>query len=169
MGKSKRYYRRKYKKVSWCSNITNIRTVGLVANRNNFSSTATLISNPVQNILSTSQIFTVKNVEVSFNLQSQYVQYINQITIYIMFVPQGMNVGDNYHIQHPEFIMAMRYLGQPDYGTDANRNAVKVKTRLARRLNTGDSVVLYINGWNSDDEQLNYSIYGVVRWWTKAN
>lgn len=177
MGKSKRYYRRKYRKVKWCSNITTISTDShlLTASVGTFSNTATLVTNPIQSSFTTSQVFTVKNVEVSFNIEaiSTEITILNQLTIYIMFVPQGMNVGTDYNIQHPEYIMAMRYLGSPDSANIANsanyRNAVKVRTRLARKLNTGDSIILYINGFNNSFSEAEYKIYGVIRWWTKAN
>ena len=181
MGKSRRYYRRKYRRIRWCPNITNIADQGgylnLVANPGDFSNTATLISNPVQSNLTTSQIFTVKNVEVSFNIETVgggALTYLNQLTVYIMFVPQGMNVSQFYHKDHPEYIMAMRYLGNPDNDSgnssqSTGRNAVRVKSRLARKLNTGDTVILYISGLNTDDNTYNYGIYGVIRWWTKAN
>ena len=176
MGKSKRYYRRKYRKVKWCSNITNINLddSSLAASSGIFSNTATLITNPVQSNVTTSQIFTVKNVEVSFNIESTSndIAAINQITVYIMFVPQGMNVGTDYNIQHPEYIMAMKYLGTADSGgmnSGVYRNSVRVRSRLARKLNTGDSVILYISGINSKSVDAYYTIYGVIRWWTKAN
>ena len=71
-----------------------------------------------------------------------------------MFVPQGMNVSTDYNIQHPEYIMNYKYLGSPT-GTGTSTSAevqqyqpFRLRSRLSRKLNTGDSVILFIKGLN---------------------
>ena len=40
---------------------------------------------------------------------------------------------------------------------------------MARKLNTGDSVQLFIKGINEDINNVPFNIHGLIRWWTKAN
>lgn len=131
-----------------------------------------LCLNPVQDPNTVSQAYTVKNIECSFNIETSAAQNIENIVCYIMYVPQGMPVAiADYAEQHPEYIMAMRYIGSPEAISSNNgvRNPLKVKTRLARRLQTGDRVVLYITGANAGSSSATINIHGIVRWWTKAN
>ena len=92
-----------------------------------------------------------------------------------MFVPQGMTVTPNYNIEHPEYIMNYKYLGSPT-GTGTSTSAevqqyqpFRLRTRLSRKLNTGDSVILFIKGLNQGTGNININLSGLVRWWTKAN
>ena len=78
-----------------------------------------LAFNPTQVNTAVSQVFTVKNVEVSFYIDSdaQNTSAVEDIAAYIMFVPQGMNITVDYNIQHPEYIMAYKFLGSPSPDT----------------------------------------------------
>lgn len=94
-----------------------------------------------------------------------------------MYVPQGMTPGLDYNIQHPEYIMAYKFLGGPslDSGTGNNGGQqyqpMRVNTRLSRKLNSGDSVILFIKGQSPNLYTGNgsFDFHGLVRWWTKAN
>lgn len=173
MAKYKRY--RNYNRRSrpkWSANITH--QIGTIVNApaaSTFFDTAVLSFNPVQTNTTVPQIFTVKNVEFngSFEISSGNGS-IENLCAYIMFVPQGMNITASYDIDHPEYIMAMKYYGSPSQDNLAQFQPLRVKTRLARKLNTGDSIVLYLKGHNvssSSAASLEYS--GITRWWTKAN
>lgn len=173
--RAKRYYRPKSK---WAANITRVENQTLTANTGEFHGEITLASNPVQLNTTVSQIFTVKNVEFFFDFGTPIEsgqRLIEGITAYIMFVPQGMAIGNDYAEKHPEYIMAMRYYGGPQPEIDTinaysnMRNPLRIKTRLARKLNTGDSIILYIQGYNQSTNSLDIDINGVLRWWTKAN
>lgn len=174
-----RYRRRRYRrrgKGKWSANISEINNEEITALPGNFSGTTTLTTNPAQTNTTVSQIYTVKNFEVNFTIDSMYGNYFEGITCYIMYVPQGMNVSELYHIQHPEYIMTYKFLGSP-----TNENAVeggvsnqnyqpfRIKTRMARRLQTGDSIILFIKGYNQDTTTRQFNISGLIRWWTKAN
>lgn len=175
----KSYKKRYYKKGRWSANILKIQNTTLQAAAGNWSSYTILTSNPIQSNTTVSQQYTVKNVELTFQMETGDAlgRQLESITVYIMYVPQGMNIGDDYHIQHPEYIMAYRFIGSPEYEQPSIdgplaigvRNPLKVKTRLSRRLQTGDSIIAYFEGTNqsSDPEEIN--INGLIRWWTKAN
>lgn len=167
-----------YKKtIKWSPNIQEIgtTTVQAAANRTFFNS-FTLAFNPTQVNTAVSQVFTVKNVEVNFYIDSdaQATSNIEDIAAYLMFVPQGMNITIDYNIQHPEYIMAYKFLGSPspDTGTGLGQQyqPQRVKTRLMRKLQSGDSVILFLKGNNtSETTDTAFQFHGLVRWWTKAN
>ena len=137
----------------------------------------TLAFNPTQVNTAVSQIYTVKNFEVTFEMslsnQSTGGESIEDITAYIMFVPQGMNVTTSYNLEHPEYIMAYKFLGSPinDKDLTSQAQANKVRTRLSRKLNTGDSVILFLKGNKTGTTANNVFLefHGLARWWTKAN
>lgn len=173
----RRYYR---KKSRWCSNIQEIDTQVYNAVNGTSADSITLVSNPVQLQTAVSNIYTVKNVECSFTFSSAGntpVYSLEDLAVYIMYVPQGMNLTADYNIQHPEYIMAYKYIGSPtvEYGSSTafqgsqNYQPVKIKTRLSRKLNTGDQVILFWKLRNQNESTLSYELGGLIRWWTKAN
>lgn len=171
----KRYYKKSTTK--WAPNIQEISTTTVQASANStFFQSFVLAFNPTQVNTAVSQAFTVKNVEVSFYIDSdaQQTSSIEDITAYIMFVPQGMNITVDYNLQHPEYIMAYKFLGSPtpDTGSSLGQNyqPQRVKTRLMRKLQSGDNVILFIKGSNtSPSTNTQFEFHGLVRWWTKAN
>lgn len=168
----RRYRRRYYKKTRWSANLTNIIGNVITAEPStSFQNNIVLCYNPIQSQQTVSQKFTVKNVEFNgvYEAGSSSATTIENFCAYIMFVPQGMNVTANYETQHPEYIMAMKYFGSPSNDGQQQYQPFKVRTRLARTLDTGDSVILYLKGTNVGTTQVNLEYSGVVRWWTKAN
>lgn len=168
--RSRKYYRRRTGR--WSANISTLREdITVPSGSGSFSKYATLCSNPAQVNTSVSQQYTVKNTSVQFEFDSvNGSAVLENLTAYIMFVPQGYAITETLPNTHPEWIMAMRYYGSPGPDANTNRNPLSIRTRLARRLQTGDSVILLVTGYkdNSDVAQGTY-IRGVVRWWTKAN
>lgn len=175
----KKYYRRKGR---WSANIKTLTNSTISATSGTFFAITDLCTNPVQTDSSVSQQYTVKNVEVSFEIDFPNGQAsalgglnIEGLVNYIMFVPQGMTVTETYPNTHPEYIMAYKFYGSPNYEFTANdivnpgRNAVRVKTRLSRRLQTGDKIILLIVGNNGGNNTVSLDYNGIVRWWTKAN
>jgi len=167
----RRRYRRRYRnKGRWSSNITKIRMTGTALPGQIFGDTFTVAQNPVQSSTTVSQQYTVKNIEITGELESNNLE-VEDITYYIMYVPEGYPIDLNLPYNHPEWIMAYKYVGSAfDYSAVSSSNAQvpKIKTRLARKLNSGDSIIFMIRGHNySTSTNVEYS--GLVRWWTKAN
>ena len=180
MSKFRRY--RKYSRRNrnrWSSNIqelgtTTIQSTQLGANSYHF----TLAFNPTQINTAVSQLYTVKNFEVTFAIDlvstSDVITDLEDVTAYIMFVPQGMYVTPDYNLQHPEYIMAYKFLGSPMNDiTSSQAQPTKVRTRLSRNLNTGDSVILFIKYNDTRSSQTGtaprFNFHGIARWNTKAN
>lgn len=168
----KRYYRSRGK---WSANIRQIEDQSFNTGSTDqayFFNYIDLCTNPTQQTSSVSQQFTVKNVELSYEIVTPEVSlnFVNGLTVYIMYLPQGMTVANNYHIQHPEYIMAHRYLGAANYvQSNPGRLPAKIKTRLSRRLQTGDKIIFYIVGYHKGTTSYTIQLHGLVRWWTKAN
>lgn len=177
-----RYRRRRFYKRSkgrWSANIKTLtnQTINIAAN-SSFYGTTKLCENPAQNDNSVSQQYTVKNIELSYEMEAVDQKFIEGLVSYVVYVPQGMTVTETYPNYHPEYIMAMKFLGSPDYHESAGssttvegvyRNPLKIKTRLARRLQTGDSIQLLIVGNSSKSTTTTIDFNGIIRWWTKAN
>ena len=138
---------RRYRKYSrrgrtrWSSNIIDIGPSDFVLATNsdwNFTE-ITLITNPDYSSSLTSNLYTIKNVEVALNFDSSSASLgnIENLQFYIMYVPQSMYVGQDYAIKHPEYIMAMRYYGEPGLETGTGQtnvsvsNTYRIKTRLS--------------------------------------
>lgn len=178
----RRYFKRKVGR--WAPNIVKISNTN-TATAGEFYNIETLAENPAQTNTGVAQAFTVKNFEITFTIEDQGTAYadLESITAYIMYVPQGMNVTSSYYAEHPEYIMAYKYLGSPansiPFGTSTSSSRqeaqqyqpIRIKTRMSRKLQTGDRVILYIQGSNQSysGNNIQYNIDGIVRWWSKAN
>lgn len=172
----RRRFRRK--SGSWSPNILKISNLNN-ASSGEFFNYEDLAVNPVQSNSGVSQTFTVKNIEISFAIEGSIgadtAAYIESVTAYVMYVPQGMNITPGYYAEHPEYIMAYKFLGSPTIETTGatvfgqNYQPFKVKTRLSRKLQSGDKIILFIQGSNENNTISKYKIDGIVRWWSKAN
>lgn len=172
----RRFYRRRSSK--WSANINELsaQIVNIQPNGKWFRD-YTLAFNPLQTNTAVTQVFTVKNFEINFNIdipsnENNVLANIEDVCAYIMFVPQGMTVTADYNLQHPEYIMAYKFLGSPNNDYNGQQyQPFKVRTRLSRKLQSGDQIKLLIVG-NNTSTSLTISgleIHGVYRWWTKAN
>lgn len=172
---ARRRYRRYRRRTSkWAANLQEFNTTTQIAPANSsFWNSYVLAFNPTQVNTAVSQVFTVKRIEVNFYIDSaaggDAAQSVDDVTVYIMFVPQGMQITQNYNLDHPEYIMAYKYLGGPAYDTNQTYQPTRVYSRLSRKLQSGDNVILFIKGTNTSNADRTFDIHGLVRWWTKAN
>lgn len=191
----RRAYRRFRKSGRWAVNIQEVENT-ISAPAGVWYHVEDIMVNPSQVNTFSSQTYTIKNVEFSFTLQYEGEDWIGRhlenVVCYIMFVPQGMTVTKDFNIQHPEYIMAYKLIGSPqneytigtvqpsDSGLPNQQirsttpgqqfQPMKIKTRLSRKLQTGDSVILFVKGGNqSIAVGTALRLCGVLRWWTKAN
>lgn len=175
MAKSRRYrnYYRRYSRNKWSPNIQEIPTTSIITAANStFFQSFTLAYNPPQTTTTVSQVFTVKNVEVNFYIDTSASQHISleDITAYIMYLPQGMTITPNFNLEHPEYILAYKYLGSPTNDSSSQQyQPTRVKSRLSRKLQSGDNIILFIKGTNVNTNETNFDFHALIRWWTKAN
>lgn len=170
---AKRRYRRfRRRSGRWSVNIQEFNE-SITGAAGTFSANSILVSNPIQTVNTVSQQYTVKNIEATFEFEpvgASTTSTFENLTCYIMYVPQGMNITNNYNLEHPEYIMNYRFIGSPTVDDNPGRNPIKVRTRLARRLQTGDQIVLFVKGFNNiTSGSTQVELKGIVRWWTKAN
>lgn len=171
-----RRYRKFYKKAArWSANIQRINdSQSAGPGEARYSNAITIAQNPSQNPVGVSQTYTVKNVEVSASLESLNSNYVNGVEYYIIYVPQGYAIDTDLPFKHPEWIMAYKYIGDPT--NSINQTSItsqaqppKVKSRLSRKLQSGDSIIFFYTFLNTSDNVVNVYTKGLIRWWTKAN
>ena len=174
-----RKYSRSYRRKSWSSRITNIRGSQSAAANQNIVIYYDLCKNPDQSESSVSNKFTVKNIHLQLDLAyyqsaNSSPEYIENLQAYIVYIPQGY-AGEapsdyaNIPFAHPEWIMTYRYIGscQPD---TPSYPALRMFSRLSRKLDTGDRVTLIILGNNTSTSVSSGITYqGLVKYNTKAN
>lgn len=171
---ARRYRRRRFYRVRgrWSSNIRNITTEQTIPPASTFFNITVLCNNPSQNDNTVSQKYTIKNIEYTYQIENRDsggTGSIENLSSYIMYVPEGMIVTETYPYSHPEYIMAYRYQGSC-FGDTTSIILPKIKTRLSRTLNTGDKIVCLTIGDNTNSTgNIPVDIRGLVRWWTKAN
>lgn len=172
----RRYRRYRRRRAKWSPNLQVLRGSGIAPSINTAPDNGTFAdfitiaqNNTTTSQNSISQIFTVKNVEVSAELESN--GSVQNVEYYIMFVPEGYALAKNLPEVHTEWIMAYKYIGTPLSSGAAISNAQppKIRSRLSRKLNTGDQIVFIIRGLNTSSTQESVFYHGLVRWWTKAN
>lgn len=171
--RTRRRFRRKAGR--WSPNIQQIRLSGTAEANSNFGDSITIAQNPGQSNTTVSQKYTVKNVEISglFEIDTTSTasgSLIEQLTYYIMYVPEGYPININLPTNHPEWILAYKYVGQ-SYNNSSTLydQPPKISTRLARKLNTGDSIIFLYTGTNISENNIGVKFTGLTRWWTKAN
>ena len=174
MAKGRRFKYRYYKrKGRWSANIKNIVDTVQSIPSGISGNSIDLCLNPVQSDITVSQQYTVKNIELSvfadFNINTNTA--VEDVEHYIMYVPQGMNLTTDYNLEHPEYIMAYYFQGNPLSDSQTPGYKLKLKSRLSRRLQTGDRIIYFykLNNTSSNGIGNEFRISGLVRWWTKAN
>ena len=171
----RRYRRYRRRKVSYSPNIIRIgpNSYNIAAQTRDVMS-ITLIENQAYDPSRSNSIITVKNPELSIEFESEY-PILEAATAYILYVPEGYTTTIDTPTQHPEWIMAYKFFGSPNIertsetGPQTTKPIQRIKSRLARKLNTGDRIVLLVEASNigGTTQQLQYQ--GLCRWWTKAN
>ena len=166
-----RRVRRRRGKGRWSANIKNLNTTNTIPANTTQGDAIDLCENPAQTATTISQQYTVKNIELSVYIEAAVTPaVVEDIEHYIMYVPQGMQLTANYNLDHPEYIMAYYYQGNPTNDSTNLGYKLKLKSRLARRLQTGDKIIYFYKVKNEDTAtEYQISVRGLVRWWTKAN
>lgn len=171
-------YRRK--RHSWSTRIFNFSGAQSVAQGQQYIIYYNLCQNPAQTNDTISQKYTVKNIDISVELESEDTNgqlYINNLQYFVCFIPQGYvptGVPSAYAdvpYNHPEWIMAHRYIGTPTNRQDPGYAPTRIRSRLSRNLDTGDRIVLIILGNNTSTQANSYTVNyrGITKFNTKAN
>lgn len=165
----KRYFKRKGR---WSSNIVKFSNQSFTNTQTEFFAYYTLCSNPAQSTTTVSQQYTVKNFAINYEITSETDTVdLDNLCAFILYIPQGFNISVNTPYEHPEWILAMRYYGNISTENNIYRNPLSIRTRMARRLQTGDQIVLFISGHDTAGVTAGNTNFfrGIVRWNSKAN
>ncbi|QXF14472.1 capsid protein [Porcine associated circular DNA virus-9] len=170
------YGRRTFRKKNWSSNIITSHTAISFPANTTYGAGSALCLNPSQNVSTVSQPFTVKNIKLSVSCVASGTGSsiaLDNIVVAIVYVPQGYTVTYNTLTEHPEWFMAVKYLDNPmveqSTGYGNQYKPFTVSTRLARKLQTGDSVQLCVFGTNVGSKAEDISFRFMAQWWTCAN
>lgn len=181
-----RYYRyRKYsrrfrRKGIWSSNLKNFLGSQSAGPNQQFIIYSNLCQNPDSSDITVSQKYTVKNVNCSVQLNAQTtasVPYLDSFQAYIMFIPQGYvptglpSAYATLPFDHPEWIMAHKFIGTVQMADESNK-PFRITSRLSRKLDSGDRIVLVILGRNTaplTGSSYTVDYQGLVKFNTKAN
>lgn len=178
-----RRFRRYRKRASWSTRLTNIEGQQLATAGNDYIVYYNLAQNAAQDDNTVSQKYTVKNVHAQLQLEANNAVLVENLQAYIMFVPQGYvptgtpSAYGSLPFDHPEWIMAYRFYGSAQHdnnGPDATEiptfPPLRLRSRLSRKLDTGDRIVLIILGRNmSQGTSVTLTYRGLVKMNTKAN
>lgn len=179
-----RYYRRRYprrtfRKRNWSSNIITSETKVTFPANSTYGGGSAICLNPIQSVATVSQPFTVKNIKLSISANvgnAGGVQLMDGLVAALVYVPQGYTVSYSTLNDHPEWFMAVKFLDNPiiDDNVTANTGYIQkpftISTRLARKLQTGDSVQLCLFGTNkSQTTAVDVRFSFMAQWWTCAN
>jgi len=176
--KTRRYRRNK---ASWSTRLTNVNGAQLATAGSQYVIYYNLCQNAAQDDNTVSQKYTVKNVHAQLELEATNAILVENLQAYIMFIPQGYvptatpSAYSTIPFDHPEWIMAYRFFGSAQLDNNGDTDGphfppLRLRSRLARKLDTGDRIVLIILGTNentSGSVTLNYR--GLVKMNTKAN
>lgn len=172
-----RKYTRYRKRSNWAANIQELSFAVTQYNPGGNMQTYTLAQNPPQDNTTVSQVYTVKNFEINYTIETaatapEVINHIEDLCVYIMYVPQGMAIPLSYNNDHPEYVMAMKFIGSPAKDAPQEYQPYRISSRLARRLNTGDQIIMMLKYNNTSGTPIladPIEVHGIQRWWTKTN
>lgn len=175
---ARKSYRRRYRKSGkWSSNISTILDQYSTVSAGEFKIPIVLAKNSSTNSSSTiTQTYTVKNFELTAlcEITNSNTDVFENMVVYIMYLPEVLdpnNLPTNFPQLHPEYVMTYKYIGSPHLDSTQNFQPIRVKSRLARKLNSGDRVIAFFQGYRTgtSTSAMPINISGLVRYWTKAN
>lgn len=174
----RKYSRRYRKKGIWSNRISNISGSQLATKESQFVIYYNLCQNPTQDNSTVSNKYTVKNINLQLELSTDtgVPTDIENAQAFVCYIPQGYvptgtpSAYATVPYDHPEWIMAHRFIGSPQGDANNYYPPLRITSRLARKLDTGDRIVLIVLAENTSVTTSYTMVYrGVVKYVTKAN
>jgi hypothetical protein len=144
-----------------------------------FLTTVDLITNPAN--VNTNQLTGYVETIGHFSIDCTFegASTLNNVAMFIMYIPEGYNidttVGNSLSVinQHPEWIMAYKYLGSPTESYESNVGQgcqpTRLRSRVRRNLMTGDRIVLVLAGKNSAGESTYGTLWAYLKFASRIN
>lgn len=158
------YYSRRYKvapKKKWASNFLRFQSTVTVP----APVAVNLAINPTQEN-AVPRTIKAKNFKVSLwfeGANQEAVSNINLIEAYVVYKPQGYIISTETIAEHPEWVLVHKMIGRPDYQAEVTKPYV-LSSRLARNLQSGDSIQLVINALGTPRTEV--IVRGNLFYWT---
>jgi hypothetical protein len=146
----------------------------------NFNTYVDLIVNPSNAVGGnqlTGYVETIGRFSIDCTLEG--VQSLNNVAMFIMYIPEGYqisnqgNTGNSVLNQHPEWIMAYKYLGSPTQSASDQISQgcqpTRIRSRVRRNLMTGDRIMLYITGTNSASQTSTGTLWAYLKFASRIN
>jgi hypothetical protein len=145
----------------------------------NFYTYIDLITNPsnVNYNGLTGYVETIGRFSIDCTLEGT--QSLDNVAMFIMYIPEGYSIStevnnpNNVLNQHPEWIMAYKYLGSPTQSTGDQVNQgcqpTRIRSRVRRNLMTGDRIVLLITGANSATQATTGTLWAYLKFASRIN
>lgn len=175
---TRRYNRRNNKQPKLKNNqILQLKEV-FTAEVGNFYTYIDLITNP-NNLAGnlTGYVETIGRFSIDCTLEG--VSTLDNVAMFIMYIPEGYSIqtqnnnANNVLNQHPEWIMAYKYLGSPTQSTidQAGQGCqpTRIRSRVRRNLMTGDRIVLLITGSNSATQSTAGTLWAYLKFASRIN
>lgn len=177
MARTKAIAKRYIRKGNWSTRLTNFSGSQSAGGNQSYIIYQNLAQNPAQSVDTISSKYTVKNIvldcEITFQDSGAEVE---NLQYFIMYIPQGYiptgtpSAYADVPYDHPEWIMTHRFVGSPQQDESPYYPPIRTRTRLARKLDTGDRIVLIILGQNTNSTNSRTIEYrGLVKYNAKAN
>lgn len=102
-----------------------------------------------------STIIKVKNFKIVFDITAIGNGNVRNFFVSLLYVPQGFTVSADTALQHPEWLLSWRTIDcTPTNGTTGaiQLQNVQMSSRLARNLNSGDTIQLFMQARNDSAE-----------------
>jgi hypothetical protein len=145
----------------------------------NFNTYIDLIRNPTNTgpDFMTGYVETIGRFSIDCTLEG--VSTLNNIAIFIMYIPEGYSVNTTGSAdtsalnQHPEWIMAYKYLGSPTQSSSdqigQGCQPTRIRSKVRRNLMTGDRIVLLITGTNSAGQTTTGTLWAYLKFASRIN
>lgn len=171
----RRYYKRVYPRKRWASNIGTVSTrISYTHDQPVSFGYLELCKNSIQASNPTPVLIKFGRCKAKFDI-TPLVTAANQNTmfciVYLMFVPQGIDLGQPDIVQpfvrnHPEYIMAWQQISLD------SPSSLTLSSKLKRNLNSGDSVqLIFHSGINTEfppSANLSYGITCTYQFYTTS-
>jgi hypothetical protein len=144
-----------------------------------FNTWIDLISNPTNadGYPMTGYVETIGRFSIDCTLEG--VSSLDNVAIFVMYIPEGYVIqnmaNSSFSVlnQHPEWIMAYKYLGSPTQssGELAGQGCqpTRIRSRVRRNLMTGDRIVLLISGTNSSSTSSTGTLWAYLKFASRIN
>lgn len=89
---------------------------------------------------------------------------VSSCMVYVLYVPEGSNVDQNFITAHPEYLLGWTCLSLESGGS------FSLSSGLKRNLNSGDSIKIffYADTLIAPQEALTFALYFHIQYWTTS-